>query len=134
MLKLHNATLLNLVWDRYVEDSLEGMAMEKRRKGVRKRVVAEGVILKNWQDFLQVDGNKTKVFDFLTKALFVPSYQDGKQLVISDGGSISSKPPLCDPHSLSPCTREEADIHLLLHANRVALCGHFKVLIRTIEI
>ena len=34
MLKLHNATHLDLVWDRYVKDSLEGMAMSKSGRGV----------------------------------------------------------------------------------------------------
>ena len=53
MLKLHNATHLDLVWDRYVEDSLEGKAMAKCEKGVCRRLVAEGVILKNWQDFFK---------------------------------------------------------------------------------
>ena len=42
--------------------------------------------------------------------------QDGKQLVITDDGSVLSKPPLLDPDTLSPCT--EADTRLLLHANR----------------
>ena len=98
-------------------------------------MVAKGVIPKNWQDFFQVDGNKMKLFNFLTKALFVTFYKDGKQIVITDNDSISSKPRLCEPHSLSlsPCTHEETDICLLVHANHAALCGHFKVLIRTVD-
>ena len=35
---------------------------------------------------------------------------------------------------LSPCTHEEADICLLLHAKHAELCGHFKVLIWTVDI
>ena len=62
---------------------------------------AEGVILKNWQYFFQVDSNKTEFFNFLAKALFMTFYEVGKHLVITDGDSISSKPPLCDPQSLS---------------------------------
>ena len=46
MSKLHNATRSDIVWDRYVETSLEGMAREKRGKGVCRRVVAEGSIWK----------------------------------------------------------------------------------------
>ena len=107
--------------------------MAKHGKGVCRRLVADGVILKTWQDFLQVDNNKTEVFNFLTKALFVTFHQDGKQLVITDGHSISSKPPLCDPNSFSPCTCEEADVCLLLNTNCAAFCGHFKVLIGTVD-
>ena len=46
---------------------------------------------KNWQEFLQTD-IKTSTFDFLTKALLVTFYKDGKQLELTDGDSISSKP------------------------------------------
>ena len=59
--------------------------------------------------------------------------QDGKQLVITDDGSVLNKPPLLDPDSLSPCTHEEADTRLLLHANHAALHGHLKTLIRTVD-
>ena len=31
-----------MVWDRYIEDSLKGTARAKRRKGMCRRVVAEG--------------------------------------------------------------------------------------------
>jgi len=37
--KLHQATRLELVWDRYITDSLKGTAKAKWRKGVRRRVV-----------------------------------------------------------------------------------------------
>ena len=47
MSQFRNATRLDLVWDRYVVDSLKGTARAKRGKGVRRRVVAEGVIPKN---------------------------------------------------------------------------------------
>ena len=48
-------------------------------------------------------------------------------------GSVLSKPPLLDPDSLSPCTHEEADTRLLLHANHAALHGHLKTLIRIVD-
>ena len=127
--QLHNATRLDLVWDRYVEDSLKGTARAKRGKGVHRRVVAEGVIPKNWQDFLRVNSNKTEFFNFLSRAF----NQNGKQLVITDGDSILSKPPLHGSDLLSPCTHEEADTRLLLHANHAALRGNLKILIRTVD-
>ena len=43
MSKLRNATRLDLVRDRYIENLLDGMAMAKRGKGFCRRVVAEGV-------------------------------------------------------------------------------------------
>ncbi len=117
---------MDLVWDRYIEDSLKGTARAKRGKGVRRRVVAEGLIPGNWRDFLRVDKNKTELFNFLSKALLEAFNQEGKQLVITDGESILSKPLLHDPDSLSPCNHEEADSRMLLHANHAALHGHLR--------
>lgn len=45
-LQFCNASHLDLVWDRYVEDSLKGTARAKYEKGVCWRLVAEGVIPK----------------------------------------------------------------------------------------
>ena len=88
MSTLHNATRLDLGWDRCVQDSLEAMEITKSGKGIYRWVVAQAVILKNWQDFLQVDKNKTELSNFLTQALTF--YENGKQLVITEGGSILS--------------------------------------------
>ena len=108
----------DLVWDRYIKDSLKGTARAKRGKGVCRRVVAETVIPGNWQDFLHMNSNKTELFKFLSDALF-KSYNQKKQLVITDGESVLSKPPLCDlaSNSLSPCSHEEADtrMHTIQH-------------------
>ena len=40
--KLQLATLLDLVWDCYITDSLTSTARAKREKGVRRRVVSSG--------------------------------------------------------------------------------------------
>ena len=53
--------------------------------------------------------------------------------MITDGDSILSNTPLHDPDSLSPCTHQEADTWLLLHANHAALLGHLKILITTVD-
>ena len=131
--QLLNTSRLDLVWDRYIEDSLKGTARAKRGKGIRRRVVAEGVIPGNWRDFLRVDENKSELFNFLSLALLEAFNHEGKQLVITNGESILSKPRLHDQDSLSPCNHEEADSRMLLHANHAALSGHTKILIRTVD-
>ena len=82
-----------------------------------------------------MDSNKTQLFKFLSNALFKYFSQEEKQLVITDGELVLSKPPLHDDHlvSLSPCSHEEADSHMLLHANHTAHHGHHKILIRTVD-
>ena len=59
MSKLYNVTHLDRVWDRYVETSLEGMAMEKRRKGVCRRVVADGGISEKFIELPSEQQNRT---------------------------------------------------------------------------
>ena len=74
-----------------------------------------------------------KPFKFLSNALFKSFHQEGKQLVITDGESVLSKPTLKDLTSLSPRSHEEADTSMLLHANHSAHHGHSKILRRTVD-
>ena len=131
--KLQTVLRLDLVWDRYVADSLKGSARSKRGKGVRRRVVGAAVIPGNWQNFLRVDTNKTELFKFLSEAIFRWFDQDDKQLVITDGEAVLSKPPLLDLALLAPCSHEEADSRMLLHASHAANHGHHKILIKTVD-
>jgi len=124
---------VDLVWDRYIQDSLKGTARAKRGKGVRRRVVAGASLPGNWQNFLRVDSNKTELFRFLSDALLKSFNQDGKQLVITDGESVLSKPPVDDIDSLSPCNHEEADSRMLLHVAHAAHHSHRKIMIRTVD-
>ena len=112
---------MDLVWDRYIEDSLKGTARAKRGKGVRAQACSG--IPGNWHDFLHVDRNKTELFHFLSKALFEAFNQQGKQLVVTDGESILSKPLLHDPDSLSHMTTECCMVCMqqLLDANSVVI-------------
>ncbi|KAL8572182.1 hypothetical protein ACOMHN_049358 [Nucella lapillus] len=58
--------------------------------------------------------------------------QEDKQLVITDGEAVLSKPLLPDMTSLAPCNHEEADSRMLLHASHAAQHGHHATLIRTV--
>ncbi|XP_041375818.1 uncharacterized protein LOC121388518 [Gigantopelta aegis] len=53
--KFETVSRLDLVWDRYITDSLKGSARTKRGKGIRRCVVAAAAIPGNWQNFLRVD-------------------------------------------------------------------------------
>ena len=55
--QLERVKRLDLVWDKYIDDSLKGTARAKRGKGVRRRVSGSAPIPRNWQDFLFVDEN-----------------------------------------------------------------------------
>jgi len=131
--KLQRVSRLDLVWDTYLADSLKDNTRAKRGQGVRRRVVAAAAIPGNWQNFLRVDSNKTELFRFLSAALMEWFDQEDKQVVISDGEAVLSKPLLPDLTSLTPCNHEEADRRMLLHASHAAKHGHHSILIRTVD-
>ena len=108
-----------------VENTLKSTARAKCGRGVRRRVVSGILIPGNWHDFLRVDGNKAELFQFLSHTLIDSFDLKAKQLVITVGESILSKPLLDDVDLIPPCTHEEADTHMLLHA------WYDKVLVRT---
>ena len=131
--KLQTVSRLDLVWDCYIADSLKGSAISKRGKGVRRRVVGAAAIPGNWQNFLRVDTNKTELFKFLSQVIFTWFDQDDKQLVITDGEAVLSKPPLLDLALLAPCSHEEADSRMMLHVSHAANHGRHKILIKTVD-
>jgi len=131
--KLQKATRLDLVWHRYSADSLKDTVRAKRGKGVRRRMVDSASIPGNWTSFLIVDDNKTELFSFLSDALHHSFLLEEKPLVITDGDAVLSKPSLPDTSGLSPCSHEEADTRMMLHAAHAAHTGHNKITIRTVD-
>ena len=53
---------LDIVWDRYIADSLKSETRSKRGKGIRRRVEPRSAVPGNWQKFLRIDDNKTELF------------------------------------------------------------------------
>ena len=96
-------------------------------------VVAAAAIPGNWQNFLRVDSNKTELLRFLSAAVMEWFDQEDKQLVITDGKAVLSKPLLSDLTSLAPCNNEEAYSRMLLHASNATQHGHHAILIRTVD-
>ena len=63
----HHVSRLDLVWDRYLADTLKATARLKRGKRVRRRVVGSAPLPSNWLSFLRVDLNKSELFQFSLK-------------------------------------------------------------------
>ena len=80
-----------------------------------------------------MDSNKTELFRFLSEGLLKGFDKEDKQLVITDGGTVLSKPKLLDQASLTPCNHEEADCRMLLHAAHAAEQGHHKIMVQTVD-
>ncbi|KAK3749394.1 hypothetical protein QZH41_004867 [Actinostola sp. cb2023] len=56
-----------------------------------------------------------------------------KQVISTDGRQVLSTIPLDNIERLSPCTHEESDTRILLHAADAVQCGYTKILLRTVD-
>ena len=65
--QLQSLKRIDIVWDRYLANSIKGSAREKRDVEVRRKVSAQSKISSNWLNFLRDPNNKTELFAFLTK-------------------------------------------------------------------
>ena len=94
------AVRVDLVWDRYFDDSLKGTTRLRPGKGERRRVVPKRAIPPNWKiNFLL-----KATFKFLSEALY--------KLFCSRGEAVCyyelKLTPLHDCSTLSPCSLVEA--------------------------
>ena len=78
--QLEKVHRLDLVWDVYLPDSLKGTTIQKRGKGLRKRMAPSTVMPKNWKDFLHVDQNKTELFGFRSREAIRLPVADGNKM------------------------------------------------------
>ena len=124
---------LDVVWDSYKVDSLKATARAKQGKGVHRCVVASVPIPGNWQDFLRVDHNKTKLFSFLSKTLIQSFEEDNKELVATDGEQVPCAPSQHETNLLAPCNHEEADSRMMLRVAQAARHGHQRILVYTVD-
>ncbi|KAI0236746.1 hypothetical protein LSAT2_012715, partial [Lamellibrachia satsuma] len=81
--------------------------------------------VKNFDEYAQ-----EIVIPYLSTKLQTASRVDleDKQFVITDEEVVLSKSPLPDLDSLAPCSHDEADSRMLLHASHAAQNGHYKIM------
>ena len=130
--QFETATRVDIVWDVYKNDSLKASARERRGCGSRRMVLPSAQLPGNWKGFLRDSDNKTQLFEFIAKSLTEKSYEAGKQLVTTIGDKVQCCPGEAKD-TLQPCSHEEADTRVILHADDCARSGLYKVLIRTTD-
>jgi len=116
---------VDVVFVVYRPVSLKAATRLKRGKGMRIRVEGKRKLPRNWHQFLQEDGNKRELFNLLNdhvKAELFPG------LVVM----TREEEPRCS-EELSPCTHEEGDTRMLLHAADGVRQGYKRILLRTVD-
>ena len=103
----------------------------KRGKGTRIRVEGKNKLPGNWHKFLREDGNKTELFKLLSEHVTGEQFA-GLVVMMTHGDSVCSSVPF-DEEYLSPCTHEEADTRMLLHAADGVLQWLKRIIIKTVD-
>ena len=129
--QLMHAERVDIIWDRYIQNSLKASTREKRGKGIRRRVEPNVNLPNNWSEFLSVEDNKTELFQYLAEQT-ISIKCEGKYLLSTYGNIVLSTSKNITRY-VSPCTHEEADTRLLLHAADCAKQGFRKLMLRTID-
>ena len=107
---------VDVVWDVYLPDSLRGTIRQKRGKVVKRRVSPSNTIPKSWKCFLHVDDNKTEPFKFLAKHVTCLTVDEGKLVYATFAQDVLRSTCQVELSNLIPCSQEEADTRLILHA------------------
>ena len=105
---------VDLVWDRYFDDSLKGTSRSNRGVGIRQKVMANGILPKNWMSFLGCCENKARLFPFLSQNVFSAVSSETLCIATTDENVIANQE--VNLSGLMPCTLEEADELMFLHA------------------
>jgi len=132
MLEQDNCTRVDVVWDKYLPDSLKGSMRIKRGSGTRRRVEPHNSIPPNWENFLREEKNKEELFRYLATTVVKGKVPHGKDIVSTYSDSVISF-TVRDRPSLVPCTQEEADGRLLLHVADCVVDGSREILIKTVD-
>lgn len=83
--QLQNSERVDVVWDKYVADSLKESTRYKRGTGTRRKVSGQVKLPLNWMQFLRDSTNKTELFQFLTEKVSRFEFPADKSLAITSG-------------------------------------------------
>ena len=121
---------VDLVWDRYFDDSLKGRTRSNRGVGIRRKVTSNGILPKNWATFLRCSENKKELFPYLSRHV-IDEATSTKQFVATHDENVLYNNNI-DASDMMPCTIEEADERIFGHANHAAKT-YSRLLIKTVD-
>ena len=127
--QVQHVSRVDIVWDKYIQNSLKTQARKIRGKGIRRRVSASTNVPRNWQQFLHEEGNKTELFAFLVEHIRHILVTD-KQIVTTNSSGVVCIPPKNTSY-LAPCNHEEADTRMIVHLADALRDGFHKIMLRS---
>ena len=124
---------VDVVWDRYITDSMNSDIRKTHGTGVPLWVGANTCLPLNWKSFLRLDFNKEELFKFLPCAIRSTAIPAGKILITTYGEDVLCTPSTKYVTDLQPCSHEEADYRMLLHAAHAHKEGHRDIAIHATD-
>ena len=118
----------DFVFDTYQESSLKNQTRLSRGKGVRRRVEPNVKAPRNWKAFLRESQNKTELFAFLADRISQSDDLENTVVVTKKEDVVSNK--AINRDAVTPCTHEEANTRLFVHARSVTLEGAKSVIVK----
>jgi hypothetical protein len=131
--QLQYSNCMDVIWDRYISNSLKASTRSKRGTGIQRRVQPSNKLPRNWKSFLRVDGNKTDLFKFLAEHIHHMQIASGKQVVTSYGEQVLFNQLRESKSDLALCTHEEADTRMFVHAVDAVRQGSKQIVIRIVD-
>lgn len=110
----------DVIFDVYDKSSLKAETRSKRGKGIRRKVSGNNKAPTNWKSFLRDDGNKAELFRFLAEKMRT---SDTSSTLIATKDDVAVCNKTIELHELSPCSHEEADTRIFVHARHAAMEG-----------
>ena len=113
----------------YHQSSLKAEARCKRGKAIRRSITATSKTPSNWQSFLRDSTNKTELFHFLADK--VGEMTKGHPVITTKGehAITTTSDTSVNLEEVTPCTHEEADMRIFVHARHAATEGYKSLMI-----
>ena len=116
-------------FDVYQKSSLKSEARSKRGKAIRRRVTEKSRTPTKWKSFFRDSTNKTELFHFLAEAVAKMTTNNAVIVTKDKNALASASYTHMSIEELAPCTHEEADTRMFLHAWHAAKEGHNSLMI-----
>eukprot|EP00745_Piridium_sociabile_P026549 TRINITY_DN4240_c0_g1_i3.p1 TRINITY_DN4240_c0_g1~~TRINITY_DN4240_c0_g1_i3.p1 ORF type:complete len:1496 (-),score=398.92 TRINITY_DN4240_c0_g1_i3:837-5324(-) len=118
---------VDIVFDVYKKASLKSETRSKRGKGIRRRVTGRSKTPTNWRGFLRDDNNKAELFHFLAEKM---CEVETRSTVIVTRGDVAISNKIKSLDAVAPCSHEEADTRMFVHARDATLQGSQSLVIK----
>ena len=102
---LREVQRIDIVWDRYFENSLKNCTRNNRGAGVRRKVTGNSLLSENWKTFLRCSENKAELFPFLSN--IVVEKINHKVVISTVNENVVSNVAGFEMSELMPCNMDK---------------------------